>query len=446
MQDRNERFVDRITEREKRENYRQTKQAFLNRVADSERQRKIERENAKAEHEYNVYRSAELEFDRSPITEVPHEVELPMSYFDEVAHKVDYNAVYAEHYRHRYEDTNKEIYRSMSERIEGCHKSWFGDRYKAAGVFDVKRVFHCHNRWCWLCSHLKQAKRLYKFHILFEKLLQEYDLYHLVFTVPNVKGADLKDTLERMHVALYKMIRRFQGKGKIKDIDFEQYGFAGAIRSFEIVINPFDDYHPHLHVLFMLKKGLDFPKTEINKYSFSNGVMVRKFSKFEILLQKMFYLAVNKQRLTPKNIEGVKIGYSCMMDFVEGEMWHEVFKYATKMSKDGASACSYEQFCLLDDILRRMKLIQGYGIFYNMDEPDPETDPTAEILFEKVLILLNKIDKPERGVHIELDKLVNELHEKNLTVISRKMSYKYLQAVVEELQAEFKIEENFEPF
>lgn len=134
------------------------------------------------------------------------------------------------------------------------------------------------------------------------------------------------------------------------------------------------------------------------------------------------------------------------MDFVEGCAWHEVFKYATKMSKDGASACTYEQFCLMDDILRRMRMIQGYGIFYDMDEPDIENDPTAEILFEKVLIMLGKIENPERDVHIELNKLVDELHEKKLTVISKKMSYKYLQTVVEDLQRELMIEDGFEPF
>ena len=123
-----------------------------------------------------------------------------------------------------------------------------------------------------------------------------------------------------------------------------------------------------------------------------------------------------------------------------------MFKYATKMSKDGASTCTYEQFCLLDDILRRMKMLQGYGIFYDMDEVEDEKDPTAEILFEKVLIMLEKIERPERDVHIELNKLVDELHEKGLTVISKKMSYKYLQAVVEDLRAELRLEYDFAPF
>ena len=60
--------------------------------------------------------------------------------------------------------------------------------------------------------------------------------------------------------------------------------------------------------------------------------------------------------------------------------------------------------------------------------------------------MLGKIENPERDVHIELNKLVDELHEKKLTVISKKMSYKYLQTVVEDLQRELMIEDGFEPF
>ena len=445
MKDNYEQWVDRLIEHEEREQIAQIKAGAAHRAWSAEYVRKLEKAEVKLKHEFEVHSFANREFEREPIDEVPDEVKLPADYFDEVAHKVNYNEVYVEHYRQRYEDTNKESYRSMSERIAGCHRSWFGDHYRTAKVFNVKRVFHCHSRWCWLCTHLKQAKRLYKFHQIFASLLKQYDLYHLVFTIRNVAGMDLKDSIKREHNGLKKLIRYFQGKAKIKGLDFSQYGWIGALRSFEIVINP-TDYHPHLHVLFTLKKGLEFPKTKINKYSFSNGVLVRKFSEFEILMQKIFYLVYNGKKVTLENIKKTKLGYSCTADCVEDNAWHEVFKYATKMSKDGASTCTYEQFCLLDDILRRMKMLQGYGIFYDMDEVEDEKDPTAEILFEKVLIMLEKIERPERDVHIELNKLVDELHEKGLTVISKKMSYKYLQAVVEDLRAELRLEYDFAPF
>lgn len=157
---------------------------------------------------------------------------------------------------------------------------------------------------------------------------------------------------------------------------------------------------------------------------------------------------MNGKKLTLKNIESLPFGYSCTADCVEGESWHEVFKYATKMSKDGASVCTYEQFVLLDDIFHRFKMIQGYGIFYNdKTKSDDDIDPTAEILFEKVLILLNSKEKPERDISMALDKIVDEVHKKQLTVISKKLSYKYLKTLMDNVKAELNIgNDYFEPF
>lgn len=364
-----------------------------------EQEQAMEAQRRKDDHDYLIYQSAEYEFKRDPITEVPDDVKLPTYYFDDVANKVKYNEYYADYYQQRFEDTNVQRYADLSERVRHCHQSWFGDHYKKSGIFNVKRVFHCHNRWCWLCSHLKQAKRLFFFHKQFEKLLPNYDLYHLVFTVPNVDGSELKSTLTKMQNGLKKIIRYFQGHGKIKGVDFTQYGFVGAIRSFEIVINP-TNYHPHIHCLFMLKKDLNILKSEINRYSFEykHSKPTRLFSELEITLQKIFFLVMHGERVNLTNIRSVPNGYSCTMDYVEGDSWHEVFKYATKMSKAGASTCTYEQFCLLDDILHNLKMLQGYGIFYNMKEPEEDNDPTAEILYEKILILLNSKEQPEKDI------------------------------------------------
>lgn len=440
MQDRIERLVDELVDRENVNKIR----GRINSLRYAKFQKQIEREQAKADHDYLIYRSAEIDFEREPVTEVPDDVKLPMDYFDEVANKVEYNQVYAEHYRRLYEDTNLEKYRTMSERISSCHKSWFGDHYKQAGVFNVKRVFHCHNRWCWLCSHLEQAKRLYKYTLMFDTLAEQYDLYHIVFTVKNVKGNVLKTTVKKMIDAFGKIIRYFQGKGAIKGLDFKQYGWSGAIRGFEIVINP-TDYHPHLHVLMTLKKDLNFPGQHINKFSFDKNKpgSRRLFTDFEILLQKMFYLAVNGQRLNLKNIEELKIGYSCTADCIpfDGKEWHEVFKYATKMSKEGASSCTYEQFRLLDELLHRKKMIQGLGIFYNVEKENVEADHNAEILFQKILIFLNSIEDPDRDAYIELEALVDKLHRDNFTVISKNMSYKYMETILEDLRFDLMIKD-----
>ena len=446
MQDEYECIADTLAARERRVNAGRIKKRLDDRLREKHKEELAERLEAKAQHELAVARYAEYEFRRDPITDVPDEVKLPTDYLEDVQQKVEYNNFYADYYMQRFLDTNKQKYENLSYNVRNCHKSWFGDHYKKSGYFNVKRVFHCHNRWCWICTHLQQAKRLYEYTILFEKLLKDYDLYHVVFTVRNVKGDVLKETIDKMSDGLKKIIRYFQGRGKIAGIDFLQYGFVGAIRSFEIVINS-TDYHPHMHCLFMLKKGLEFPRTEVNAFSFDHGVLRRTFSKLEVMLQKIFYLVMNGKKVTLENIQTVSLGYSCTMDYVEGTAWHEVFKYATKMSKDGAAICTYEQFKLLDDIFHRMKFLQCYGEFYNNKDDTPEEiDPYAEILFEKVLILLNKKEQPERDIAMALDKLVDEVHNKKLTVISKKLSYKYLQSIVESLREESQVPEDWAPF
>lgn len=411
--------------------------------------RKLDRYEAQIEHKLYVERCAEREFAHEPLTDVPDELTMPTAYFEDVSHKVEYNNFYADYYMQRYSNTNIQKYADISQRIRDCHKAWFGDRYKQSGYFNVKNVFHCHNRWCWLCNHLKQAKRLFEYHLRFESLLKDYDLYHIVFTVSNVTGTELKTALERMHSSLRKIIRYFQGFAKIGGMDFLQYGFVGAIRCFEIVINP-TEYHPHLHCLFLLKKGLEQEKTEVCKYSFSNGskIPLRLFTPLEISLQKIFYLLYNGQKVNEKNISAVKTGYSCIMDLVEGDKWHEVFKYATKMSKDGAAVCSYEQFVQLDDILHKLKMIQGYGLFYNDESKlEEEYDPTTEILFEKVLILLDRNETPERDVSVALDKLVAEVQRKQVTVISKRLAYKYLKSIYDEFRNDLTPDDDYElPF
>ena len=453
MQDNSDRHLNKLARRVDREvnlNNLHNARVFVNRIRDKEQEQAFAREQAKADRDFSIYKAAEIEYEHDPITEVPEQVKLTSGVISEIAHKVEYNLRYAEYYMQRYRDTNLKKYLSLFERVQNCHRSWFGDRYKQSGVFNVKRVFHCHNRWCWLCTHLEQAQRLCKFTKKFESLSADYDLYHVVFTVRNVHGDELKDCMDRMQKSFRKIVMYFQGHShkNIAGLDFTQYGFAGAVRSFEIVIKP-REYHPHIHALFLLKKGLIFPGRNINDYSFDkrNPGVVRYYSDFEILLQKIFYLAYNGQRVNLENIYALRLGYSCTMDLVEGDAWHEVFKYATKMSKDGASVCTYEQFCLLDDIFCRRKMIQGYGVLEGVDG-EAEIDPTAEILFTKILIMLDRKETPEHDVDIYLDKLVDELKHSGLTVISKRMSFAYLESVKDMLRADGKldVEDGFEPF
>lgn len=371
--------------------------------------------------------------------EVPDELKLTEDYVDTVSHNRDFNDMYSEYYAWLFEETNLLQYQRLSERVFNCHKYWYGDHYRMQRIFDVQRVQLCHDKFCVNCQHLKQASRLMRFTPVFEELQNSYDLYHLTLTVPNVPGNKLKDTINGMFGAFKKLMRYFSGDAKIKDVDFEQYGFGGAVRCLEIVPNP-NDYHPHIHSVLLLKKDLPLIKEHINCYSFDYGKLTRKFSDLEILIQKILYLSMQGKKIDIKNLSAVPQGYSCIMNDVDVEHhgWHEVFKYVTKLTKDGMPFLSYEQFKTLHHALHRCKVMQGYGLLYRVSENDV-CDETVTEAYAEILARLRAFEKPEKNVSYELDKLMRDLKNKNITFISKRQ----VQAWLEECREKDKLEHPF---
>ena len=367
--------------------------------------------------------------------ELSEDICVTEEYLDVISHNHLFNDIYCDYYRQLFSETNRQAIRSASERIILCHEFWNGDMFRFQRVYDVKRVQLCHDKFCVICQHLKQAKRMMIFTPLVDALREKYDLYHLVLTVPNVKGKYLTGILDRMSVSFKKIIRYFSGDAKIKGVDFAQYGYAGAVRCFEIVSNPFDDYHPHLHCLLILKKDLGLHKYIIHpSYSYNHGIFSgRKFSDFEILIQKIWWLLVNGNKVQLDKIDVVPEGYSCTLDLTEDKEWHEVFKYVTKLTKDGAPCLEYEQFKTLFFALYRRRIFQGYGCLYNlpdMDNPDVEL---AAAEYEKKLAQLRLVEDPDEGVSFTLNKLSENIRLQNITAISKKLILKkYLKELFEE--------------
>ncbi len=109
--------------------------------------------------------------------------------------------------------------------------------------FAPVNLYSCKHRLCPLCSFLKSRKGLRRLKELFAKALELFPGLvpgHLVFTVPNVSGADLRATIEAMQAGWRRLYRRKEFKAAI----------AGTFRALEISFNAKTGlYHPHLHVL-----------------------------------------------------------------------------------------------------------------------------------------------------------------------------------------------------
>lgn len=348
---------------------------------------------------------------------VPDMVRITDVYLADVQKRLYFNDDYGDFFIRLADEYNMPQLYNTGMNMKNCYKKWFGDWYGMQRVFDAQTVSLCHNRFCSNCMHLRQATLLKRFTPVFEQLQKTYDLYHCVVTVPNCTGAELKTVVHRFLDMLKQLLRYFRGNAPVGGIDFAQYGYVGAVRCLEIVVNS-TDYHPHAHMILVLKKDLPLYKLEINAYSFKDGKAIRKFSEFELLMQKIVYLVYTGQKVTAKAIEDVPLGYSCMVDKVENDSWHEVFKYVTKLTKDeNMNTLDYEQFVTMYFALKGKHIMQGYGVLYNVAK-DESIDDEVQEEYYKILAKLRSLETPV-SLCKELDELVSDSQKGHVRVISK---------------------------
>lgn len=338
-----------------------------------------------------------------------------------------FNETLSEYFFRLYDEYSVFSALSESQRVLECSNIWLCDHYEKTNVSDVKYVSHCRSRFCLTCQKLLQASRLNRYFPILMDSAKDYDLYHLVLSIPNVTGVKLKAAIKLMGISFKRLIIFLSGRKSIRGIDFKQYGFYACLRALEVTYHTKflkdgtvidDDFHPHYHCVLALKKGLVFNKTETNAYSYDEGVFKRNFSAFEILIQKLWRLIVDSERkkvyqavahtdklgkplskndpiyetfdsipkkkskkedvITLSAIENLKIGYSCVLDYIEPDEdnmnLYEVFKYTFKVTSEEQTFFSYNQFVALYFSLYKVKGIQGYGAWSRLKGDDAFDD------------------------------------------------------------------------
>jgi hypothetical protein len=187
----------------------------------------------------------------------------------------------------------------------------------------------------------------------------------MVLTVPNCSGEELGATVKRMTHSFKTLTSYLNGNKAIKGIDLQKYGFSGCLRSFEVTYGK-DTYHPHFHVAAVFNNPIVADnKYIVNQFSKSDG---RQFSDFEALIQRIWYLLINKERLTNEAVtaEGAEFNRnSCIVDKFQSEDYDTLFWYMTKSRSEENEAMSLDNFKTLFKALDGTRQIQGYGVFYN---------------------------------------------------------------------------------
>ena len=347
-------------------------------------------------------------------------IQIEKNYIGEVIKNKDYNKIIIEHYQRlaaEYPDVN---FSNNIENMSNCNSWWLIDHYQEQKIKDFKKTSLCKDKFCSNCKKVKQASRLSKFVPIIEDLAKDKNIYHLVLTVPNCNGTNLKDTIKKMFKNFYSLNRYLNLNLKIRGLDFSQYGYSGSIRSLEVTYSK-DDYHPHLHCIIAFDKPLDDNRYIKNTYSRSRKNGYRKFTDFEILIQKIWYLLNNNEKVTKKNIDELEVGYSCTVDSIDESSLFEVFKYMTKTKDEKNNIIPYDNFKTLYFALYRVRQIQGYGCFYNVKDDDSIIDQVDDF-YDVIINILKAKENPVEVCETPQDLL---LDNENL-IISRKTIFNYL--------------------
>ena len=350
-------------------------------------------------------------------------IEIQKDFIKDVLKNNKYNqeVILDYYYRLHSEDTTLNLTSNL-ENVSNCNSWWLLDYYQEQKVKDFKKTNLCKDKFCNNCKKVKQASRLSKFMPLIEEYKKDNYLYHITLTVPNCEGSCLSSTIKTMFESFRKLVRYLALDKNIKGLDFEQYGYIGAIRSLEVTFKG-DSYHPHLHCIFAFNSPLMNNRYIENTFSNSRKNGYRKFTDFEVLIQKIWSLLNNKVKVTKKNIEELELGYSCTVDDIDESSVYEVFKYMTKSTDEESNILTYDNFKTLYFALYRVRQIQGYGCFYNVKDDDSIINE-VDALYEVYVELLKAKENP-----LEVSQTPEELLNDDSMIISRKKIYSYLKSL-----------------
>ncbi len=369
--------------------------------------------------------------------------EYDRDFFKDIQKRAAYNSAQAEYYRRMSKEAGEDLsLEKKAERTEACSKVWDLDVYKAHGLKQVVGINRCHDSFCYVCQSIKALRRFQVYAPVLQEYEKDYDIYHIVFTVPNVDGRRLKITLDKMTDCFARLIRYFECSKKIKGFEFERFGYVGAVRSLEITTGAKkdgcrgNDFHPHFHCMFLLRKGIELPHEIYN--SFSNDRNHAKgtylFSRLETLLQRVWCLLMLNIKVTKENIINIEAmtnwrykdgfsvrAYNVNTRFSNGAWetlpdgpgkFHEIFKYAIKGTYKEESIFTYDEFWYLYDALKNRRVYQTYGVLqkHNFEDVDDVFTPqmATDALFEQFLKVLQSREKPFR-TQTELDAILWDL-------------------------------------
>ena len=135
---------------------------------------------------------------------------------------------------------------SLIERVQTC-----GDVLRFVknqdGSLKLYQAYFCKNKLCPMCNWRRSMKYSYQTSRIVDEAIKQSSKGRFLFltlTVKNVEGSDLNKTLTSLTKSFDRLFKRVK----------VQRNLLGYLRSVEVTHNEDDNtYHPHIHVLMMVR-------------------------------------------------------------------------------------------------------------------------------------------------------------------------------------------------
>lgn len=138
--------------------------------------------------------------------------------------------------------------KSLVERVATCGDTLRFIRQED-GSLKLYQAYFCKNKLCPMCNWRRSMKYSYQTSRIVDEAINQEPKGRFLFltlTVKNVPGAKLNETVSQLTQSFDRLFKRVK----------VQKNLIGFLRSVEVTHNEKEDtYHPHIHVLLMVKPG-----------------------------------------------------------------------------------------------------------------------------------------------------------------------------------------------
>lgn len=290
------------------------------------------------------------------------------------------------------------VSKKLSERIKEC-----GDFLQMLSDLNLEnsklhRASFCGNRFCPMCSWRIACKDSLEISILMEHLRKEEskEFIFLTLTTPNVKGADLDNSIKAYNKAFKKLMERKEVKSIVK----------GYIRKLEVTYNldksskSYNTYHQHFHVVLAVNRSY--------------------FKKQNLYINHHRWLSLWQESTGDYSITQVDVRKAKINDY------KEVYELAKYSAKDSDYLINREVFTVFYKSLKGKQVLVFSGLFKDAHKMYKNGE----------LDLYKKLDTIEYAYMVSYNWLKKKYDTSNIRELTEEEKQKFNKNLIEDVDIE----------